>query len=159
MQGSAGSTVRIPITLTLSSGVAVDSVAFGLQIAPNNGAPALSSSLSFVTDAALPAPSQIDTAAGPDLVSVAWLGLTGALTGTVKLGDVLMTVPASATASSTYSATITGASASLGSVPVSLTGGPAVTLGVLSSYLVGDAFPFTGDNLGQFGDWDSASWI
>jgi hypothetical protein len=151
-QGSPGGTLRIPVMLVLASGVTVDSVAFGLQITPNSGAPPLSGSLSFVTDPALSAPSQVDAAAAPNLISVTWLGLTTPLSGTVWLGDVAMIVPASAAVAQTYSVAITGASGSLDTTPIALPGGTPATLTVVASYLVGDVFPFIGNNSGQFGD-------
>jgi hypothetical protein len=81
-----------------------------------------------------------------------WAPLPLPLSGTVRLGEVLVHIPAAAVEGQTYSAHFTGGSGSLDSRLVSLAFGTDTTITVTErSYLVGDVHPFTGDDAGQFG--------
>jgi hypothetical protein len=158
--GSPGGTARIAVTLNLNSGSSVDSLSFGIGVTPNGAAPALTDPLSFVAGTGMGAPSLIDPwGTGP--ISVSWLSLPAALSGTVRLGEVVVSIPALATEGQTYRVRVTGASASLGSIGMAVLAGANMTLTVLGrSYLVGDAFPLGSDlngdsdkdDAGEFGD-------
>jgi hypothetical protein len=163
-QGAPGGTARIAVALTLDSGTSVDNLAFGLRLDANGGAPALTDALSFEKDAAMAAPFMVDVGAGPGSISVSWLNLSAALSGSVRLGAVVVPVPALATEGQTYTVRVTGATGSLGTTNVTLHEGANATLSVVArSYLVGDAFPLAsaagdlngdGDTVdpGEFGD-------
>jgi len=159
--GSPSGTARIPISLTLNTGIGLDSLAFGLRVEPNGAAPAISDRLSFVRDTALPDPTFTDTNAGPNIISVSWLGLATALSGTVRLGEVVVPIPALATDGQTYTVRITGAGGSLGTTNITLVAGANSTISVAGrSYMAGDAFPLGSDqnadgdkdDAGEFGD-------
>src|SRR5205807_2610111 len=92
-----GTKVVVPITLSLRSGVSLDSVAFGFRLAPNLGSLAVAGPLTFQVDPLLPSPSLVDNGAGPNLISVSFLNLQTPVSGTVHLGDVTTTIPFTAT--------------------------------------------------------------
>ncbi len=150
--GLAGNTVAIPISLALSGGVTVDSLSFGLRITPVGAAPALSGSLGFQQAAALAAPTLVDASGAPSDITVSWLPFGAPLSGTTNLGAVSVILPSTAIDGQTYTVQITGVSASLGANAVGLRTGTNATLTVSSTYLVGDASPSSGYQLGQFGD-------
>jgi hypothetical protein len=159
--GSPGGSARIPVTLSMNGPATVDSVAFGLRVEAVGTAPALTDALSLAKDAAMAEPTFSDTSAGPGTISVGWLGLSAALSGTVRLGEVVVPIPALATDGQTYTVRITGASGSLGSVNMTLMAGANATISVAGrSYLAGDAFPLGSDqnadgdkdDAGEFGD-------
>jgi hypothetical protein len=159
--GSPGGSARIPVTLSMNSPATVDSVAFGLRVEAVGTAPALTDALSLAKDAAMAEPTFSDTSAGPGTISVGWLSLATALSGTVRLGEVVVPIPALAADGQTYTVRITGASGSLGAVNMTLLAGVNATISVAGrSYLVGDAFPLGSDlnsdtdkdDAGEFGD-------
>jgi len=159
--GAPGTTARIAVTLTLNSGAGVDALGFGVQILPNGAVPALTDALSFVQDSGMAAPTLTDTGSGAGTISVSWLDLATALSGTVRLGEVIVPIPALATDGQSYTVRITGANGSLGTTNMALLAGASVTLSVVGrSYLVGDAFPLGSDqnadgdkdDAGEFGD-------
>jgi hypothetical protein len=159
--GSPGGSARIPVTLSMNGPATVDSVAFGLRVEAVGTAPALTDALSLAKDAAMAEPTFSDTSAGPGTISVGWLSLATALSGTVRLGEVLVPIPALATDGQSYTVRITGASGSLGAVNMTLLAGANATISVAGrSYLVGDAFPLGSDlnsdtdkdDAGEFGD-------
>jgi hypothetical protein len=150
--GAANGIVHIPVNVTLNGGVSVDGLSFTLQITPNSPAPSLGGSLGFSADGMLPTPGTVDTSGGAGTISVTWTGLSPAVSGTVYLGDVLVTMPSTVQAGQTYGAQISAASGSFQSNSVPISSGASATLTVVLDYLVGDPFPFTGDNVGQFGD-------
>jgi len=161
VSGSPGGSARIPVTLSMSGPATVDSVAFGLRVEAVGTAPALTDALSLAKDAAMAEPTFSDTSAGPGTISVGWLNLTTALSGTVRLGEVVVPIPALATDGHSYTVRITGASGSLGMTNMALLAGASVTLLVVErSYLAGDAFPLGSDlnsdtdkdDAGEFGD-------
>lgn len=130
--GLPGSAFNIPVTVSLDTGVTLDTLSFGVRIVPEGAAPALTGTLSFTKDASLPAPNIIDTGSGPNLIAVAWLlpPISPALTETRSLGFITMTIPASAQAGQTYTIQVAGALGQLGSTDVTLTPGPNATLTV-----------------------------
>jgi hypothetical protein len=145
-----GATVRVPISLTLNSGVSVDSVSFGVTVAPNGSAPSLAGSLAFEQGPAMPAPTQLDLSGAPNSMSVFWSGLTP-LSGPLSLGNVVVNIPATASNGQTYQVQVLGASASLASTNVALNVGTG-SISVGADYGVGDVTPSTGDAVGGFGD-------
>jgi hypothetical protein len=149
--GAPGATTRVPVTLALTAGVSIDSVTFGLTVAASGGSPALTGSLGFAQDAAMPAPDLVDTALSPGSIAVSWLNLAAARTGTVTLGEVLVPIPASAVEGQAYTVHISAADAALGTSPAPLLAG-ADALVTISSYSVGDVFPFSSDSFPNFGD-------
>ena len=159
--GSPGGTARVRVTLNLNSGFSVDSLSFGIGVAPNGAAPALTDDLSFVAATGMPPSPLTPTGPGPGLISVSWLSLPAALSGTVRLGEVVVPIPALATEGQTYRVRVTGVSVSLGMVGLAALPGPDMTLSMgVRSYLVGDAFPLGSDlngdsdkdDVGEFGD-------
>jgi len=120
--GSAtpGSTFSVPVTLSLNAGVSVDTLTFGLAITGNGAAPALSeSALAFTS--AVAATDQVYKVSGTEgttawvAITVAWLNtFTPALSGTVVLGTVAVTVPSGALSGDSYKLRITGAAGAYG---------------------------------------------
>ncbi len=150
--GAAGGTAEIPVNVVLNNGVSVDKIAFSLQIAPNAAAPALAGTLQFVAASTVGSPSTTDTSAGPGIISVGWLSLPSAVSGTLHLGDVVVALPAGAATGQTYGVQTTGATASLQSSDVPLSAGGSALVTIAADYLVGDVAPSSGSNVGQFGD-------
>src|SRR5579871_774949 len=151
VQALAGTTATIPISLNLTTGTAA-SLSFSLVITPVGGAPALTGTLAFQQASGLTVPDTIDTGVGSGTISVFWSSIPTPLTGNVAIGNVSLSIPATASIGQTYSLQITGASGSAGTTAVVLGPSPNGLLTVALDYLVGDALPNTGDSAGSFGD-------
>jgi hypothetical protein len=122
--GSAGSTVNVPVTLTLNGSTTIDSVSFGFLVTPNGSAPAVTSgTLSFAAGPTMPTPTFVDAGAGPNVISVSWLNLSTPLSGSVILGSVSVKIPGTAASGQTYTVSITGVRGSLGTSSVTLVSG------------------------------------
>jgi len=151
--GLPGSPVNVPLALTLESGVTLSNLSFTLSITPNSSAPALTGTLAFVKDAALPNPTSVDTSGGPGSITVTWQNLNPPLSATtISLGQVTVNIPASATGAQTYTASITAITGSSSNLSYALAPGPNVLVTLALPYLVGDVFPASGTSSGQFGD-------
>ncbi len=146
-----GGQVRVPLSLNLNPGTTVDNVAFGVTITPSGSGANLTGSLAFEKDAAMPAPSQLDTTAAPNALSLFWNNLASPLSGTVQLGNVVVNIPALGASGHTYLLQITGADASLGSSHIFLNVSSS-SISVSADYGVSDVFPVTNDSAGNFGD-------
>ncbi len=140
---SPGSVARIPLTLSLASGITPTSLTVTVTLTPVSTAPALTAVLSFSNDAAQPVPSISE--ATTTSITFAYSNLATPLSGTLHLGDVLGTLPTSATVGQTYTIHLRSVSS-----PVSA--GVDQILTVATLYLVGDVYPTTGHSAGQFGD-------
>ena len=150
VQGAPSAQVSVPITLALFGGATLNSVTFGVTVTPAlvGGGPALLAPLSFVKDAAFSLTTPDTSLTGNDSISVSMLNQSVApfpLGGTVKLGDVVVTIPTvgqGAADGETYTVKITVADGSLAGAPVPLSPGSDSTLTVvIGSYLVGDSSP------------------
>jgi hypothetical protein len=145
-----GGTFSIPITLALSTGVSVDALTFGVQITPAGSAPAFTTGvLSFTKSSSIV--STPLTSGLANFVGVAWASLSPALSGTTIVGTVGGTVPTGAVSGQGYTVTVTAVQASLAGNPISINPGPPGTLSLVSTYLVGDIYPFTSDMAPNFG--------
>ena len=149
---SPGGFARIPVTLSLRPGISVDSLSFGFRLDANGGAPAIAGRLTFQQDAALPPPGLVDNSFSANTISVFFANLNRNVSGTVPVGYVIATLPSTALAGQTYTASITGASGSFGSASVPLGPGVPALVSVNAGYLVSDVFPVTSDVIGAFGD-------
>ena len=89
----AGSSVLMPITLTLDPGASLDGLTFGVHITPNGNAPALTSTMSFIADPSRPTPLPTFSAAD---IGLFWASFPAPLTGTITLGNLVVPVPLSA---------------------------------------------------------------
>ncbi len=118
---SPGSTVAVPVSLSLNSGVVADSISFGVQVSATGGAPA-AGALSFTASPDLPRPS-VSNSTGT--VSVAWISaFNPALSGSLTLGTISFAIPSSAAGGQSYTVHVFSVAASdLGSNSVSLTAG------------------------------------
>jgi len=145
-----GGSFSLPVTLNLSSGVTVNSLAFGVQITPAGTAPAFTgTTLSFTKDGSI-ADAPIANPSGSNGISVMWGSLTTALSGTSAVGLVTGTIPVGAMPGQSYTVAITGPTAALGNNTIALSAGANGTLTV--GYFVGDVYPYTGDTAADFGD-------
>src|SRR5258707_14120780 len=107
----------------------------------------------------MPTPTVVDTTV-TGAISISFLNIANAVSGTVALGQVQLTIPASATVGQSYTITITGANGSSAGTPVALSAGANATLLLSNSYLVGDGHPFLTDldndalydDAGEFGN-------
>jgi hypothetical protein len=160
-QGPPGGTARVPLTLTLNAGVAIDSLAVGIRVLPNGSALALTDSLAFAKDAGIRDPTLADPGGGVGVFTVAWLGMPTSWSSVVRLGEVLVPIPSLATDGQTYTVHLTGVSAAIGATNITVSGGADATISVTAkSYMVGDVSPLltdqNGDNdtddAGEFGD-------
>jgi hypothetical protein len=149
-----GNTYSIPITLGLNSGVSADSLTFGVQITPNGGAPALTGSLKFTKDASIADAPFTTTAGTSNAISVLWTSLSSPLGGMSTVGVVSGTVPAGAANGQSYTVAVTGVSAATGggTTPVAVGAGTNGVLNVVSTYKVGDVYPYTSDSTPNFGN-------
>jgi hypothetical protein len=160
-QGAPGGVAHVPLTLTLNDGISLDSLSLGLRVDANGAAPSLADRITFDKDAGMPDPSLVDESGPLNTVSVAWMGMKSALSGTVRLGEVLVPIPAQAADGHTYTVRITGANGAIGMTSITVAAGTDAVLSVSSlSYLVGDTYPFLTDknadndtdDAGEFGD-------
>jgi len=126
--GSAGGKISCSISLSLGAGVTVDGLTLGVRVTPNGGASALTTGqLSFSALVSGPFES---TGGTNNSISLVWASLVPVLKGNVPLGTLSFTLPASAATAQTYSAAITGGSASLGNSAVNLSIGAASAISV-----------------------------
>ena len=148
-----GATFSIPITLSLNSGVSANAMAFGLQITPAGGAPALTGSLTFTPSSSIANAPFTNTGGTSNMIAVMWSSLNTPLTGASTLGVVSGTVPSGAVAGQTYTVAITGFSAGTGSsnTPIPVSAGQSVALTVALTYMVDDIYPYTSDTAPNFG--------
>jgi sugar lactone lactonase YvrE len=147
--GGPGVVVHVPLTLALTAGISMDTLNFGAVITPSAGAPALTAVTSFAANAALSVNTNVASGNPVNQLGVLFQSQTAAFTGTVYIGDILVTVPSTVVAGQSYTVTLQGTGGSLAgvTVPLNSTNG-AVTM---ATYLVGDVYPNTGDTAGLFG--------
>jgi len=130
--GTPGTTVSVPIQLSLNPGVMADTLSFGVSVTAQGGAPALvgtggSNELNF-SPGSLPAPNTIDRGVAGS-ISVLWSTAFTPVSGSVSIGNVTLAIPAGATSGQSYAVVVTGGSATLSpSTPVSITAGAAGTV-------------------------------
>lgn len=161
-RGAPGSTTQIPVTLALYTGSSIDSLSFSVMITPVGNAPGVTVQ-SFTKDPAMTDPTVVDTGGAPNVVSVGWLPLPTPISASRPLGQIAVSVPASAASGQTYVVHITGVSASAGVNTVGVVADADATLVLVRPYLVGDVAPaqsaagdLNGDGTyneaGEFGD-------
>jgi len=129
VSGAPGTSVQVPITVSLS-GAAADTLSFSFAIVPGGSGLPMTTTLSFVPGAGLPTPGTLNNST-PSLISVAWLSpqLSPALSGSRALGNVVFTIPTSGVAPlQTYTLRITGSAATSSGASLSMTPGPDATL-------------------------------
>ncbi len=149
--GAPGATIHVPVHLDIAGGVSMDSLAFTVTVTPNSTAPAITANLQFSANSALSLSPTVTPGASPNIATIAIASST-VLTGSVYLGDLLVTFPASATVLQTYTIAISSTSAKLATASVSLNPALNATLTVGGTYLVGDAYPYSSDTAPNFGD-------
>jgi hypothetical protein len=148
-----GATFSIPVTLSMLGGVSANAVTFGLQVVPNASAPALTGTLAFTRNASITDVPLVGANGTTNQIGVVWSSLTTPITGSVQLGVVTGTLPATAATGQSYSIQITGAGATDGSGnALTVAAGSNATLNVAITYLVGDVAPYTSDSAPNFGD-------
>jgi hypothetical protein len=150
---SAGQTLTIPINATTFGPYPVRMLALNVSVVPLDGSPALTTAAQFTPNPALATAFGIQTPVlhtnqGPGNYAAAWLPsgtlsqLPG-LSGNANIGSLTVTIPATATSSSSYAIHFDSASASpsgLASLPKkTLTG--LITLSDRSSSHFGDGIP------------------
>jgi uncharacterized protein (TIGR03437 family) len=106
--GLPGSVARMP--LTLNSLVTFNSLSLELVIQPNGSAPVLTAPIGFQVAPGVPAPQIATSASGQyQIINLTWNSISPALpTGTTKLGEFLVTLPASAVVGQTYATNSVG---------------------------------------------------
>ena len=99
----AGSVVQVPITATIQGDYPLCLLLLNLDIAPNGGAPVLSTAVQFnQTASVLGSPYTTDSVGNGNYAAV-WLNAGNkGLTGTATIGNLLVTIPATAPSGSTY---------------------------------------------------------
>jgi hypothetical protein len=142
--GSSGKTFQIPITATVLGSYPLRVLMLSLTVTPLDGSPALTTQVSFnQTSPTLGSPYLVNSDANGNL-AMTWLNSTNAgLTGTFTIGNLLVTIPATATTNAAYAIHFDHASASpngLVSFPnTKLTGVLTTSTRTNSSY--GDGIP------------------
>ena len=111
--GSAGQTVKVPINATILGNYPLRLLMLNLSVEPLDGSPPLTAPVAFSqTSAVLGTPYATDSR-GNGNFAAAWLNSTNTgLIGTVTLGTLLVTIPASATSLAAYAIHFDHASAS-----------------------------------------------
>jgi uncharacterized repeat protein (TIGR01451 family) len=142
----------LPVSLSLNSGISVNSLTFGIQIAPNGGAPGLTGALGFTPAGSITDTPLVSAGSTSNSISVLWSSLSKPLSGVATVGTVTGTLPASAATGQSYMVTVTGVSGAIGSVAVPLTAGASAAINVSPTYLVGDVGPHSSDAAPNFGD-------
>ena len=143
--GSAGQTIQVPINATILGSYPLRLLMLNLTVTPLDGAPALTTQVSFAQNSALGTPDVGGSSTNAlGNYSAAWLntGFAGFI-GTVNLGTLTVTIPAGAPASAAYAVTFDHASASpngLASFPNSKITG-LVTLASRTNSCYNDGIP------------------
>ncbi len=100
IQGMAGATIAVPVSMTVPDGMQVATMQFNLTVAPNGSAPALTDQVTFTSKVGAPS---LDLDNGPATRLVGWFNnFSPALTGTVDVGTLNVTIPAGAQEGDTY---------------------------------------------------------
>jgi len=107
--GAPGGVGRVPLTLVSDVAYPLTTFSVTLVAAPVGAAPAFTSALGFQADPSLP-PPRIDTSGGFGTMKLTWTLMHPAPTGTFKLGELLVPIPATATLGQSYTAQSTGGS-------------------------------------------------
>lgn len=151
--GSPGGVARVPINLSLSTGTTVTTLQFGLTVSPSGGAPppTLTGQLAYQAATGQPAPTNVNPT-GANQITVIYTNVGTSFTGTIHVGDILVTLPSSGQQNQTYAVVLNSVSAMQNGNTVNVLPGPNSTLTITSVYTVGDIFPVTSDNAGSFGD-------
>ena len=142
--GSAGATVQVPITATVVGSYPLRLLMLNLSVVSLDNSPALTTAVSFTqTATGLGSPYTTDSDGNGNFAAV-WLNYTnGGLMGTVTLGYLNVTIPATATGTVVYAINFDHASASpngLASFPnAKLTG--LLSTAALTNSSYGDSIP------------------
>jgi len=150
-----GGIAEVPVTVNLTPGQSLDSIAVVLQIAPPAGGP-----LSFTPNNGTPVPELQQ--GGATSLDIVYAGQLGPLSGTVPLGAVNVPVSANAPIGTNYTLSIlavagglTGQGGAVAAVPLgAVWSSPNITVANPCSYLGGDTYPGTAvtTQCAQFGD-------
>jgi hypothetical protein len=128
-QGTAGGSVLCAVNLFLIPGVTVEDFTFGVEVTPNDSAPALTTGKLTFSDSI--GGAFVVTLGSNNSMAVIWDPLNQELSGSSDLGSVGFLLPASATSGQSYSVTITGASgADADADNVAVAPGPASTVSI-----------------------------
>ena len=142
-QGAAGQVVQIPITATIFGSYPLRLLMLNLTVEPLDGSPALDTPVQFKQLVPLGA-SYLSDSQGNGNYSAAWLNSTNAgLTGTVTLGNLIVTIPTGASTNAAYAIHFDHASASpngLASFPKQTLSG-LITLSSRTNSSYGDGIP------------------
>jgi len=113
VQGSAGQTIQVPVNATIFGSYPLRVLMLNLTVSPLDGSPDLAVPVQFTqTATVLGAPLTTDSD-GNDNFSAVWLNSTNTgLTGTVTIGMLTVTIPASASTNAAYAVHFDHASAS-----------------------------------------------
>jgi len=102
IQGMAGTTVTVPISMTVASGAQVATMQFSLTAAANGSAPPVTTQVTFASNVGAPSLN----IPGDNDVTTALIGwfnnFSPALTGTVDVGTFTVAIPAGAQEGDTY---------------------------------------------------------
>ena len=111
--GSAGQTVQIPITATILGSYPLRMLMLNLTVVPLDGSPAITTPVSFGQISAVLGAPYTTSSQGSGNYAAVWLNSTNAgLTGTAIIGNLNVTIPATASGSAAYAIHFDHASAS-----------------------------------------------
>lgn len=100
--GAPGATVQVPVRVRLAGGLPIRVAMLGLTVQPLDGAPALTSQITFAPHPGLGAPS-MNNARSSNSVGFAWLNNTVAgITSDDVFGVLTVTIPAGASPTAAY---------------------------------------------------------
>jgi len=101
VQGMAGQTVAVPVSMTVPSGSQVATMQFNLTVVPNGSAPALADQVTFTSSVGATSLNQPGDSVASVLVG--WFqNFSPTLTGTVAVGTLSVVIPAGAQQNDTY---------------------------------------------------------
>jgi hypothetical protein len=151
--GSPGVVAHIPLNLSLTTGTTVNTLVFTLTVTPSGAspAPALTTQMTYAAANGQPAPTNTSSGA-LNTVTVTYTSIGTPFSGTVNIGSMLVTIPASGQQNQKYSIVLSAVGAMSSGNTVNVNAGQNNTLTVASLYNVGDIWPFTANNAGFFGD-------
>ncbi len=111
--GTAGQTVQIPISATILGSYPLRVLMLNLTVVPLDGSPALTTAVSFSQTSAVLGTPYTTSSKGNGNYAAVWLNSTNAgLTGTAVIGNLNITIPATASGSAAYAIHFDHASAS-----------------------------------------------
>ncbi len=148
--GSPGVVTLVPLTLSLSDNISVDTLLVTLTVSPMNNGP--NTPPGITTPPAFSGQPSPSSSGSANSISLTYMNLSPALTGTTHLGDLQVSIPSAASDLQSYIVTLSGVQATFNGNSVNLGTGASTAIVYHTMYTVGDVAPSAGIGAGSFGD-------